>query len=260
MKGGRAGAEQRFSPPPSLRLTILDFGLFQVHENGRIIGIPGYLIETPTGENILVDTGFPPWYENDRARAVKDDKLHEFGEILELTSEQFPAPQLAKVGLAPEAITHLVVTHGDIDHVGRIDEFVHAQIFIGDAELGMERPRYFGDVQRMAWPDDASYTRIDQDTEIFPGVTLLLTPGHTPGHLSLLLRLAHTGPVVVTGDAINRVQELEEDRYSGAWDEALVRQSAKKLLDITKDEGAFLIYGHDPAQWKTLKKAPEYYD
>ena len=244
----------------SLRLTILDFGLFQVHENGRIIGIPGYLIQTPTGENVLVDTGFPPWYEDNRAKAVEDDDLDSFGRILELTPEQFPAPQLAKVGLAPGDITHLVLTHGDIDHVGRIHEFLHATIFIGDAELGMERPRYFLPVQRMEWPKAADYVRICEDTEIFPGVTLLLTPGHTPGHLALLVRLAGTGAVVLTGDAINRAQEIEEDRYSGAWDETLVRESAKRLLDLTRNEGAFLIYGHDPAQWPTLRKAPDFYD
>jgi len=246
--------------PSSLRLTILDFGLFQVHENGRIIGIPGYLIETPTGEKILVDTGFPRWYEEDRAKAVADDDLDSFGRILELTREQSPAPQLERVGLAPSDITHLVLTHGDIDHVGRIDEFLHARIYIGAAELQMERPRYFLPVQRMEWPENADYVPIEADREIFPGVRLLLTPGHTPGHLSLMLRLQHTGTIVLTGDAINRTQEIEEDRYSGAWDEALVRTSAKRLLDLARDEDALLIYGHDPAQWKTLRKSPAYYD
>ena len=244
----------------SLRLHVLDFGLFQVHENGRIIGIPGYLIEVPTGERVLVDTGFPPWYEEDQEKAVADDRLHEFGRILKLGPENYPVPQLARAGCAPEDVTHVVLTHGDIDHVGRIHEFGHAKLVLGAAERAMERPRYFGDVPRMRWPEHADERLIDEDTELFPGVTLLLTPGHTPGHLSLLLLLRNTGAVVLTGDAINRAQEIEEDRYSGAWDETLVRESARRLLDIVAREDAFLVYGHDPKQWDTLRKTPEYYD
>ena len=40
-------------------LAVLNFGLFTVHSNGRIIGIPGFLVETSAGEKVLIDTGFP---------------------------------------------------------------------------------------------------------------------------------------------------------------------------------------------------------
>ena len=52
------------------RLAVLDYGLFQVHENGRIIGICGYLVQTTAGENILIDTGFPAKYADDAAAAA----------------------------------------------------------------------------------------------------------------------------------------------------------------------------------------------
>ena len=112
----------------------------------------------------------------------------------------------------------------------------------------------------MAWPENASYIEVDDDTELWRGVTILLTPGHSPGHLSFLLELDQKGPVVLAGDAINRAEEIEQDRFTGAWDEKLVRSSAQRLLDITASKNGWLVYGHDPAQWGTLRKAPEYYD
>jgi N-acyl homoserine lactone hydrolase len=68
-------------------LAVLDFGLFTVHSNGRIIGIPGFLVTTSAGEKILIDTGFPEKYAEDLEKASLEDNLGEFGELLELTYE-----------------------------------------------------------------------------------------------------------------------------------------------------------------------------
>ena len=51
-------------------LHILDYGLFKVHANDRVIGICGFLIQTDAGESILVDTGLPKKYAEDKAAAV----------------------------------------------------------------------------------------------------------------------------------------------------------------------------------------------
>lgn len=100
---------------------------------------------------------------------------------------------------------------------------------------------------------------IDQDSELCPGVTLLATPGHAPGHLSLLVRLPQTGAVLLTGDAISRPSELQEG-FGGAWDPGLARHHAERLLALAQQEQALVIYGHDPAQWPTLRKAPLFYE
>ena len=249
------------------RLYILDYGLFQVHENGRIIGIAGYLIQTHDGGNILVDTGFPAWYVEDPAAASLEDDLGSFGRVLRLDSENLPTGQLATVGLKTSDIHLLVITHGDIDHVGGLAEFQakfgQATIVIGRAERALDRPRYLaevsaGDRRPIAWPAGANYQLVDGDEELCPGVALLSTPGHSPGHLSLLLRLPHTGVVLLTADAIARPAEFEEG-FGGAWDEEQARASAERLMAIADREKAMIIYGHDPEQWKTLPKAPEYY-
>lgn len=239
------------------RLYILNFGLFQVHANDRIIGIPGYLIQTDDGQNILVDTGFHPKYVVDAHAATVEDGLETFGQIVSLTAENLPAAQLEKVDLTLADIDMLVITHTDIDHVGGLGDFPQAKIVIHANERAFAQPRYWNNRSPIPWPEN-EYQLIHKDTELLPGITLLSTPGHAPGHLSLLLQLPETGPVLLIGDAISRPAELDEG-FGGAWNEDIAQASADKLMQIAKAEEALLIYGHDPEQWPTLKKAPQYY-
>ncbi len=240
------------------RLYVLDFGLFQVSGDGRLIGIAGYLIQTHDARNILVDTGFPARYVEESEAAVLEDNLGSFGEVISLTNENLPSGQLAKIGLQPSDIHTLVMTHSDIDHIGGIADFHRVPIVIGDAERALPTPRYFDDRSPIDWPENVEYQLIDEDTLLCPGVTLLTTPGHSPGHLSLLVQLAETGAVLITGDAIARPAEFEVG-FGGAWDEDVARTSAERLMRIAEREQALIIYGHDPAQLDTIRKAPEFY-
>lgn len=242
-----------------MRLYVLDYGLFEVYENGRRIGIQGYLIRTDDGLNILVDTGFPAWHVDDPAGAVAREGMRDFGRHLTLTAANLPPAQLARAGLTPADITHLVITHGDVDHIGGIGDFPAATLVVSRAERAAP-PRYFdGVASPIPWPDGVRELLVDGDTDLCPGLRLLSTPGHARGHLSLLVRLPRTGPVLLACDAISRPAEWETGRYGGAWDEAQARASARRVMQLADDEGAFLIYGHDPEQWRTLKKAPEWY-
>lgn len=239
----------------SVRLAILDYGLFQVHANGRVIGIPGYLIRAG-GRTILVDTGFPASYAEDADRASAEDGLGSFGRVLRLTDDHLPEAQLARLGLAPADITDLLLTHTHIDHIGGLANFPGARIIVGAAERALPAPLYWGDRRPLAWPD-AAYLTVDGDTELLPGLTVLHTPGHSPGHLSLLLETAQ-GTVLLTADAISRPGELAEDRFDGAWEVAQARAQAHRLMAIAADRDALVIFGHDPAQWPTLPKAPSW--
>lgn len=243
---------------PIARLYILDYGLFQVHANQRIIGIPGFLIQTSGGQNILVDTGFPARYTEDAEAATLADGLEVFGRVLDIGPENQPAPQLARLGLRPEDIDLVIMTHTDIDHVGGIADFPAVPMVIAAAERALPAPRYFGSARPLQWPEGVEYQLVTEDTTLCDGLQLLLTPGHAPGQLSLLLTLPETGPVLLTGDAISRPAELEEG-FGGAWDETQARQSAERLLALAAAQGAFVIYGHDPMQWPWLRKAPAFY-
>jgi N-acyl homoserine lactone hydrolase len=83
------------------------------------------------------------------------------------------------------------------------------------------------------------------------------TPGHTPGHLSAVLDLPETGPVILAADAINRASEPDEG-FADAADPIAAMASAERLLALGAPE-SLLIYGHDPSQWRSLRKAPAFY-
>lgn len=240
------------------RLYILDYGLFQVHANGRIIGIMGYLVQTYLGENILIDTGFPAKYAENIQKATLEDRLDEFGQVISLTEENLPAAQLAKTGLDLDDIDLLIMSHTHIDHVGGLHNFPHIPMIISAAERALPQPLYWGDVRPYEWPTNMEYRLIEKDTTLIPGFEILLTPGHAPGQLSFLLTLPETGNVLLTSDAISRPAEIDE-KFDTARDPQTAIASAERLMAIAKEKEAMIIYGHDPAQWETLKKAPHFY-
>ena len=239
------------------KLHVLDFGLFQVHANGRIIGICGFLIHTSAGQKILVDTGYHRKYAADPHGSSVEDGMDKFGDILKLDPVNFPKEQLALSGVEVSDIDLLIMTHTHIDHVGGLADFPDCPILMSRAERTLDRPLYWGVAQPMEWPD-REYLLLDEDTEIAPGLRILQTPGHAPGQISIELDLPETGPVLLTSDAISRPSEIN-DGFGGSWNEELARKNFVRLMDRTKDTEAFIIFGHSPEQWPTLRKTPEFY-
>jgi N-acyl homoserine lactone hydrolase len=238
-------------------LAILDYGTFEVSEDGRAIPILGYVVAS--GEHlVLVDTGFPAAYHEDPDAAGRADGLHAFGRLVVHGPDKLPAAKLATLGLEPADVTELVVTHGDIDHVGGFGDFPGATLVVSRAEREAGPPRYFGDVRPVDWPS-TSYRLVEGDEQLAPGIELLATPGHSPGHLSLLVRLRESGPIVLACDAISREHELESGVNGGASDVDEARRSARRLLGIAAHEDALLVYGHDPEARRTLRFAPDVY-
>jgi len=241
-------------PGRLIRLTILDLGLFEVRGGERLIGIPAYLLETDRGARILFDTGFPPAYATDPGIADRDG-LPRFGRLLDFGSRQTAAGALKALGFTPQDIDLVILSHGHIDHVGSLHLFTHAPIVMTATERADPAPSYFGSSRPLPWPD-ARYHLIGSDTPVCEGLTLVPTPGHTAGHLSAILNLPDTGPVILAADAINRASEPDED-FADADDPVASKTSADRLLSLAP--AAFLIWGHDPAQWPDLRKAPAAY-
>ncbi len=210
-----------------------------------------YLVQMGNGENILIDSGLPADYTPPPGLPAAGHEKN----VLE---------HLSDLGLRPDDIDLLICTHFDVDHAGYHDAFPRAEFIVQRVHYELARsgnPRYAA--ARAHWDHPAlCYRLIDGDTELLPGLLLIETSGHAPGHQSVLVRLPQTGNVLLTIDAVVLQRLFTPDRK--AWpieDETQLRASTQKLLDLVAHEHvALVVFGHDGAQWQTLKKAPAYYD
>jgi N-acyl homoserine lactone hydrolase len=236
-------------PPDSLRrdtvvaLDHLDLGRFDVGPGKRLIPISGWLITTAQGRRIVLDTGFPPAYATDERAAALADGLDSFGRLVGFTEGHTILGALAARGLRADDISHVLLSHSHIDHIGGLSCLPGAQIFMGTAERALPKPLYFGSASTMGWPDQP-YRLLDKTTEICGGLRMVATPGHSPGHMSALVKLPGTAFVLAI-DAINRHSEPSEG-YPDAMDPALAARSGRRLRDLARRHVALLIPGHEP--------------
>jgi N-acyl homoserine lactone hydrolase len=94
---------------------------------------------------------------------------------------------------------------------------------------------------------------------LFPGVEVIPTPGHAPGHQSVLLRLPESGSVIVCGDAVYCQENFDHDAWGGQADPETARMSALSLRDTADRQSASMICGHDRNQIRTLRFSTDSY-
>jgi N-acyl homoserine lactone hydrolase len=174
--------------------------------------------------------------------------------------------RLASIGLRSEDINFLICTHFDTDHAGNHQLFSHAKLVVQRSHYELARAghaRYQS--VREHWDNPAlNYRLIDGDAVLRPGVELLETSGHVPGHQSVLVRLVQTGPVLLAIDAIPSASMLDPETRvvfpGNDEDEAKTRASTRKLVEVAdRERVTLIIHGHDHKQWPTLKHAPDFY-
>lgn len=211
-----------------------------------------YLVQMSDGRNVLIDTGLPPdWDTSERMPTITFDR--------DIVSA------LADLGLQPDDIDILITTHFDPDHAGMHDVFAGAEIVAqragyDAARSGQERAA----ITRAHWDaPNLRYRLVDGDTALLPGLDLISTPGHAPGHQSVLVRLPNTGAILLAIDAVAMASAFRPDREAAPMDldAAGAIQSTLKLLHLAEREHvALVVHGHDGAQWAALRTAPEFYD
>lgn len=168
------------------------------------------------------------------------------------------AAQLEQLGLKPGDVKMMAVSHTHPDHTGNVELFPQAMLYVQKAEYDWpganNEPRF-----KPSHPVEL----LAGDKDVFGdgSVTILSTPGHTPGHQSLLVKLPKTGAVVLSGDAVHfkdnwdnrRVPSMNANKDQSA-------ASMQKIADTLGKEKAQLWINHDKIQRDSQKMSPEFYD
>jgi N-acyl homoserine lactone hydrolase len=246
------------SAAPAIRLHVVDGGFIRDYDasdladdgayNGRLIDLPApcFLIRHPDGD-LMWDSGISS------TRTDLEIEV-EFGATLEA--------QLAELGLTPGAIRFLAVSHGHWDHSGNAGLFASSTWIVNPDERGA---MFDDEMQATQAMDDygaleASDTiLITDDHDVFGdgSVQIIQSPGHTPGHTVLLLRLADAGPILLSGDLWHLAESRRERRVPRFnVDRAQTLASMKKVEAIVRANSAGVVIQHEAADIAALPTFP----
>ena len=245
------------------------FGLGVKKDEWLTVPVPAFLVEHPRVGKILIDTGFHP------SVAVKPQEnlgrlaLFTFKD-LQMKAEQALPAQLRQRGIDPSEVKVVVMTHLHVDHASAISEFPGATFVVSAAEwaAATSQGQLHGYARRQ-FDHGFEYRLLDfegADAESFAGfarsfdlfgdgsVRTVYTPGHTLGHMSVVLRTARS-EVLVAADAIYLRRTLDDTHLPyRTEDEHLFRRSLREIRQyVTETPDALIIPGHDWEAWQELE-------
>jgi N-acyl homoserine lactone hydrolase len=262
----------------SVRLYVFDCGTLDVADTGRFrlkreevttdkLSVACYLVAHPRG-TLVWDTG-----------AVADEAV-KAGNTPTRTHIALPnnqerwvtiarplGPQLAEAGYAAATITYLALSHYHYDHTANSNLFVRATWLVRPVEHdAMFAARLPDLVQPSSYDKLRSSKTVlikGDEHDVFGdgSVVLKLAAGHTPGHQVMLVKLARTGPVLLSGDLYHYPEERTLRRLpTFEFDEKQTAAARTAIDAFLKKTGAQLWIQHDFAATAKLRKAPQYYD
>jgi len=226
--------------------------------------VPGVLLELDGGW-LLLDVGFNDTVVRDTAWR----RAHEPEYVTELPADG-PGDNVdaafARVGIDPSDVVAVAVSHFHYDHAGGLHHFAgRVPVYAQRAELAYVRRAGDDDLtthayERRDFADPAiDWRAVEGDVEIAPGVTALLTAGHTPGHQSFLVDVdaRRAGPDAAPGfvfafDAADLQENLDQELPVGTTvdvDPAATVESIRRLKAIARERGYRVVPGHDPDVW-----------
>jgi glyoxylase-like metal-dependent hydrolase (beta-lactamase superfamily II) len=247
-----------------------------ITDKAHFIWVPihAYLLEHPKQGLVLIDAGICPeqvhqhgQYYRGILRLILDED-----EYAQEPAEALPE-QLKRLGFRPDDVRTVILTHLHEDHVGALRELRKAKVVISKTEWDVRHMKMFGFIPMFYEPSYSSveqWERVAFDSGAFHSfgrsqdlfrdgsIRLLPTPGHTPGHLSVLLEMG-TYQLLVTGDCLYTLRHLATRQVQA------VRMSKKmgndQIESINKIgelkrlvPGIYLVPGHDHTeyQWQHL--------
>jgi len=260
-------AQKRPAPPKTPRLYVFDngdisgldpkiFGFAREELKSVDFVNQSYLIVHPRG-TVMFDTG-----------GIGDDKFPAGGGVAKegiMTANKKLVPQMEAAGYTPSDVTYLVMSHYHSDHTGNANLFAGSTWIVQKAE----RDFMFGDkpegiIQPATYSAlKTAKTKIlnNEDFDIFGDGTVVVktTPGHTPGHQVLFVKLAKTGPILLAGDLYHYPEEITTGKTpTFEFDAAMSAKSRAAVLAFVKQTGAKLWIEHDKPTHANLPKSPKY--
>jgi glyoxylase-like metal-dependent hydrolase (beta-lactamase superfamily II) len=174
-------------------------------------------------------------------------------------------PQLAAAGYTPADVTYLAMSHYHSDHTANANDFAGATWIVQKAERdamfadkpqGIIQPAHYSALR-------SAKTRVldNADLDVFGDGTVVVmsTPGHTPGHQVLFVRLAKRGPVLLAGDLYHYPEERTTGRIpTFEFNAEQSRASRQKVEAFVTQTGAELWIEHDIATHAKLPRPPAF--
>lgn len=219
-----------------------------------VLPVPAYLLVHPTEGLVLFDTGIEYSHWPDEAKLGLSTSP-----LLRVEAH------LGRLGYTKDAVRHVVMSHLHADHTGQMTQFPDALFHMRKSEWEAAIPpsgRDYCPADYMPAQDyHFEYVPEDVDYDLFGDQTVICvdTKGHTSGHQSFIIDLPVTGKLLLAMDAAHLSDYLTSTEYfDGCWNREFCIKAIERLKAL-KAQGMQLIFGHDPEQWATLKKAPDFY-
>ncbi len=248
-------------------LTRLDCGTVRVNRlnafsdtqaypgQSRDLTVGCYLIRH--GDQLMLwDLGLPSALKGAAFTATGD---------MSATVRRSVAEQLADLGIKPEDIDIVGISHFHFDHVGQLPDFPGAKLLIGKGDwdwlTASDRPSWVDPKPFVHWISGGGKVEpVERDKDIFGdgSVVMLDTPGHTPGHHTLMVRLADMGPVLLSGDQAHFQENYDSEGVpTFNTNRADTLASFDRFKALAKNLKATVIIQHEPRDVGKLPVFPK---
>ena len=224
--------------------------------HGQMIDAPilAYLIETKNGR-ILYDVGCDYHKIKSPTQSAKYYNASlGFAAPTMLESQRLPN-QLARLGLSISDIDLIFLSHLHFDHAGGLCDCGHVDVHVQADEL-----KYANNLDDMAYFDNeilqqANWQIKTGEYDLCAGVSAISSPGHTAGHMSLIIEMPTGTPIILAGDAADLTENITDEIAPGnCWQDntELAIKSIRKLKALAATENATLWPTHDIAFWQKI--------
>lgn len=199
---------------------------------------------------VVIDTGFSEEAATRRNRTMLES----------------PVSALARLGIAADTVSQVVVTHAHYDHIGGLPEFSAAEVIMSRREYEFwtgpmaRRPLFAAltderELDHLVSLQDSGRLRLTGSSHtVAPGVEIVEVGGHTPGQLIVKVTSGES-TTVLAADALHYYEELDRDRpFAVVCDVPDMYRAFDLLRDLSSDSRTTLVAGHDPA---VLTRFPE---